>query len=84
MTKEELVIRASRAKGLLADPVLNETLDGLKQEAFEIFCTNYNGDKQELERAVGMTRAADAVRAKLRSMIDAGFVAEAPKPAEPV
>lgn len=82
MTKEELVIRAARAKGLASDPILAEVLSGIEADVVSLWRDAVSVDVRE--RCHAELHALDRFKAKLQSLIDAGFVAEAPKPADPV
>lgn len=60
--------KASRARALLADPVLREAIDGLRADQIAIFTGNAP-DEAALE-ARRMVRALDALEARLKSFED--------------
>lgn len=60
--------KASRARTLLADPVLREAIDGLRSDQIEVFM----GDAPDgaVIEARRMVRALDAIEARLTSFVD--------------
>ena len=82
MTREEEVLLAARAKNLLNDPLLNQVLAALEVDIFNEWkhCDTPAG-RDALHAEL---KALDRFKAKLKTIIDAGALAEAPKPPQPV
>jgi hypothetical protein len=64
--------KAMQAKNLLADLVLREALDGLRQEQMEVFVGH--GPIEALTEARHIMWSLDALEARLSSFIDDGMV----------
>jgi hypothetical protein len=75
-TKEEILRRAREAKRLLADEAFQEVLDEIQQEIFDDFRTVELGNVGELMAVQARQVGVDAVRRRLRILVESGVVAE--------
>jgi len=75
-TKEEILRRAREAKRLLEDESFQEVLDEIQQEIFDDFRTLQLGDVDEMLSVQGRQVGVDAVRRRLRILVESGVVAE--------
>lgn len=82
LSRNERAERGIRARSLLADPLLNETLDRLESTTIEGW--KQCNDPVDRERAWLLVKAVDLLRSELKAIAGDGEAAEAPKPVEPV
>jgi hypothetical protein len=82
MTPEEERIRAERAKHLLADPLLAQSLHDIKAALIEAWSRTPVKDQEMRERIWGIYVAAGKFEDLLRSYIESGKFAEATLAAE--
>jgi len=75
-TKEEILRRAREAKRLLEDESFQEVLDEIQQEIFDDFRTVELGNVGELMAVQARQVGVDAVRRRLRILVESGVVAE--------
>ena len=75
-TKEEILRRAREAKRLLEDESFQEVLGEIQQEIFDDFRTLQLGDVDEMLSVQGRQVGVDAVRRRLRILVESGVVAE--------
>lgn len=75
-TKEEILRQAREAKRLLEDEGFALVLDQIQQEIFDDFRTIELADVDELVCVQARQVGVDAVRRRLRVMVESGVVAE--------
>lgn len=67
--------RAERAKSLLADPLLNETLNEIEQAAINAWASTKMADIELREMAYQSLKASRRVRETLQGIVDNGLIA---------
>lgn len=82
LSRNERAERGIRARSLLADPLLNETLDAMETATVNAWKTH--NDPAERERSWLLIQAIDLLRTGLKAIAGDGEAAEAPKPVDPV
>ena len=75
-TKEETLRHAREAKRLLEDESFQEVLEQIQQEIFDDFRTIELADVDELVAVQARQVGVDAVRRRLRILVESGVVAE--------
>lgn len=75
-TKEETLRLAREAKRLLEDEAFQEVLGEIQQEIFDDFRTIELADVDELVAVQARQVGVDAVRRRLRILVESGVVAE--------
>lgn len=75
-TKEEILRLAREAKRLLEDEAFQEVLGEIQQEIFDDFRTIELADVDELVAVQARQVGVDAVRRRLRILVESGVVAE--------
>ena len=75
-TKEEILRQAREAKRLLEDEGFGLILGQIQQEIFDDFRTTELADVDELVGVQARQVGLDAVRRRLRVMVESGVVAE--------
>lgn len=75
-TKEEILRQAREAKRLLEDEGFGLILGQIQQEIFDDFRTTELADVDELVAVQARQVGLDAVRRRLRVMVESGVVAE--------
>jgi predicted ArsR family transcriptional regulator len=75
-TKEEILRHAREAKRLLEDESFQEVLAEIQQEIFDDFRTIELADVDELVAVQARQVGVDAVRRRLRILVESGVVAE--------
>lgn len=75
-TKEEILLHAREARRLLDDEGFGIVLDQIQQEIFDDFRTVELGDVDELLGVQARQVGVDAVRRRLRILVESGVVAE--------
>jgi len=75
-TKEEILRHAREARRLLDDEGFGIVLDQIQQEIFDDFRTVELGDVDELLGVQARQVGVDAVRRRLRILVESGVVAE--------
>jgi hypothetical protein len=75
-TKEEILRHAREAKRLLEDESFQEVLEQIQQEIFDDFRTIELADVDELVAVQARQVGVDAVRRRLRILVESGVVAE--------
>lgn len=73
-SKDEVLRDAREAKRLLEDADLQRFLDELEREIFTSFLQVEAGDAAELTKIHGQQSGIEAIRRKLRSLVDNGIV----------
>lgn len=73
-SKDEVLRDAREAKRLLEDADLQRFLDELEREIFASFLQVEAGDAAELAKIHGRQSGIEAIRRKLRSLVDNGIV----------
>jgi len=75
-TKEEILRHAREAKRLLEDEGLAFVIEQIQQEIFDDFRSIELGDTDELFAVQARQVGVDAVRRRLRILVESGVVAE--------
>lgn len=73
-SKDEVLRDAREAKRLLDDADLKRFLDELERDIFASFLQVEAGDVSELTKIHGQQSGIEAIRRKLRSLVDDGIV----------
>lgn len=66
--------RAARAKQLQDDPILRELLDGLRNEAVNVWSRSKVADQQQREFSWMMVRVINRIEDGLQAVIDDQFI----------
>lgn len=75
MTPEEEIVRAERARQLMADPLLKETLETLKQGYIDAWARTPIKDSELRERIWGLYCSTIKFEEILQSTLDSGKLA---------